>query len=46
MSLWAYTKGRNVNECMRFVMLVVFYETANIECVYLSNTTIFIGASM
>jgi len=28
---------------MRFVIPLVFYEITNVECVYLSNTTIFIG---
>ena len=28
---------------MRFVIPVVFYEITNVECVYSSNTTIFIG---
>jgi len=28
---------------MRFVIPVVFYEITNAECVYSSNTTIFIG---
>jgi len=28
---------------MRFVVPVVFYEITNVECVYSSNTTIFIG---
>jgi hypothetical protein len=28
---------------VRLVIPVVFYEITNVECVYLSNTTIFIG---
>jgi len=28
---------------MRFVIPVVFYEITNVECVYWSNTTVFIG---
>ena len=28
---------------MRFVIPVVFYEITNVQCVYSSNTTIFIG---
>jgi len=31
------------NYVMRFVIPVVFYEVTNVECVYRSNTTIFIG---
>jgi len=28
---------------MRFVISVVFYEITNVECVYWSDTTVFIG---
>ena len=28
---------------MRFVIPVAFYEITNVECVYWSNTTIFVG---
>ena len=34
---------RNAYRIMRFVIPVVFYEITNVECVYWSDTTVFIG---
>jgi hypothetical protein len=31
------------NVIMRFVIPVAFYEITNVECVYWSDTTVFIG---
>jgi len=36
-------ENRVLRRIMRFVIPVVIYEITNVECVYSSNTTIFIG---
>jgi len=43
--LMSETKSHTRTEqgIMRFVIPIVFYEITNVECVYSSNTTIFIG---
>jgi len=38
-----YSQARGGVIIMSFIIPVVFYEITNVECVYLSNTTIFIG---